>query len=189
MKSEVFCSEKLGTLTGEYEQVVVDLRETQERLEMSGKTDDPASRGQTPLRSDWRRHVQSTHPCKRRTLTSSRGELYVETRELREELAQRAEELRKGDQLFIERDRELAEMSSQLAELQNLFDEVSHQLYTECKRIEGVQETVNACVKQSKELEAIHHKLEESHQMLLQMRDTRVVTGLGQSIPRRNCRV
>ena len=32
MKSEVFCSEKLGTLTGEYEQVVVDLRETQERL-------------------------------------------------------------------------------------------------------------------------------------------------------------
>ena len=38
------------------------------------------------------------------------------------------EELRKGDQLFIERDRELAEMSSQLAELQTLLDEVSHQL-------------------------------------------------------------
>ena len=83
------------------------------------------------------------------------------------------EELRKKDQLFIERDRELAEMSSQFAELQTLFDEVSHQLYTECtKRIAGVQETVNACVKQSKELEAIHHKLEESHQMLLQVRDT-----------------
>ena len=79
------------------------------------------------------------------------------------------EELRKGDQLFIERDRELAEMSSQFAELQTLFDEVSHQLYTECKRIEGGQETVNACIKQSKELEAIHLKLEESHQMLLQM--------------------
>ena len=31
-KSEVFRSEKLGTLTGEYEQVAVDLRETQERL-------------------------------------------------------------------------------------------------------------------------------------------------------------
>ena len=45
------------------------------------------------------------------------------------------EELRKGDQLFIERDRELAEVRSQLAELQTLFDEVSHQLYTECKRI------------------------------------------------------
>ena len=43
------------------------------------------------------------------------------------------EELRKGDQLFIERDRELAEMSSQPAELQTIFDEVSHQLYTECK--------------------------------------------------------
>ena len=53
------------------------------------------------------------------------------------ELAQRAEELRKGDQLFIERDRELAEVRSQVAELQTLFDEVSHQLYTECKRIEG----------------------------------------------------
>ena len=38
------------------------------------------------------------------------------------------EELRKGDELFIERDRELVEMSSQLAELQTLFDEVSHQL-------------------------------------------------------------
>ena len=69
------------------------------------------------------------------------------------------EELRKRDQLFIERDRKLAEMSSQFAELPTLFDDVSHQLYTECKRIEGVQETVNACVKQSKELEAIHHKL------------------------------
>ena len=37
------------------------------------------------------------------------------------------QELRKGDQLFIERDRELAEVSSQLAELQTLFDEVCHQ--------------------------------------------------------------
>ena len=81
-------------------------------------------------------------------------------------------------------------MSSQFAELQTLFDEESHQLYTECKSIEGVEETVNACVKQSKELEAIHHKLEESHQMLLQMRDTTsVVGGSGQSIPRRSCRV
>ena len=32
MKSEAFRSEKLGTLTGEYEQAAVDLRETQERL-------------------------------------------------------------------------------------------------------------------------------------------------------------
>ena len=32
-------------------------------------------------------------------------------------------------------------MSSQPAELQTLFDEVSHQWYTECKRIEGVQDS------------------------------------------------
>ena len=57
------------------------------------------------------------------------------------------EELRKRDQLFIERDRRLAEVRSQPAELQTLFDDVSHQLYTESKRIEGVQETVKACVK------------------------------------------
>ena len=63
--------------------------------------------------------------------------------------------------MFIERDRELAEVRSEPAEVQTLLDEVSHQLYTECKRIEGVQETVNACVKQSKELEAIHHKLQK----------------------------
>ena len=99
--------------------------------------------------------------------------LHVETRELREEL-------RKGDQLFIERDRELAEVRSQPAELQTLFDEVSHQLYTECKLIEGVQETVNACVKQSKELEAIHHNLEEPHQMLTDARHTSVVRRSGQ---------
>ena len=86
---------------------------------------------------------------------------------------ERAEELRKGDQLFIERDKELTEVRSQPAELQTLFDEVNQQLYTECKRIEGVQETVNACVTQSKELEAIHRELDESHQMLIQMRDTR----------------
>ena len=99
-----------------------------------------------------------------------------------QELAQWAEELRKGDRLFIERDRELAEVSSQLAELQTLFGEMNHQLYTECKRIEGVQETVNVCVKQSKELEAIHHELEESHQMLTQMCDTSVVRGSGQRV-------
>ena len=67
-------------------------------------------------------------------------------------------------------------MSSQFAELQTLFDEVSHQLYTECKRIEGAQETVNACVKKSKEVEAIHHKLEESHQMLTHERGERIRT-------------
>ena len=83
------------------------------------------------------------------------------------------QERRKDDQLSIKRDRELAEVSSQLAELQTLFDEVCRQWHMECKRSEGVQETVNACVKPSKELEAIHHKLEESHQMLTQMRDTR----------------
>ena len=83
------------------------------------------------------------------------------------------QELRKGDHLLIERDRERAEVSSQFAELQTFFDEVSHQMYTECKHLEGLQEIVNACVKQSMELEAIHHKLEESHLMLTQMRDTR----------------
>ena len=43
-------------------------------FEMSGRIDGPATGGQTPWRSDWRRHAQSTHACKRRTLTSSRGE-------------------------------------------------------------------------------------------------------------------
>ena len=119
MKLEVFCSEKLGTLTGENEQVAVDLRETQERL--GDEWEDRRSchrRAQTPWRSDWRRHAQCTHACNRRTLTSSRNEALC------------------GDS--------------------------------------GVaKSTVNACVKQSKELEAIHHKLEDSHQMLTQMRDTR----------------
>ena len=167
MKSEVFCSEKLGTLTGEYEQVAVDLRETQECLR-----DERDDRRSCLKRAD-SFEVRLGHVNKRRTLTSNRGAVYVETRECERSSRSGREELRKGDQLSIERDRELAEMSSQFAELQTLFDEVSHQLYTECKLIEGVQETVNACVKQSKELEAIHHKLEESHQMLLQMRDTR----------------
>ena len=83
----------------------------------------------------------------------------METRESRRSSPRGREELRKVDHLFIERDKELAEVKPQFAELQNLFDEVSHQLYTECKRIVEVQETVNACVKQSKELEVIHHKL------------------------------
>ena len=86
------------------------------------------------------------------------------------------QELRKGDQLFIERDRELAEVSSQFAESQTLFDEVNQQLYTECKHVEGLQETVNACVKQSKELEALNHKLEESHQTLTHERGERIRT-------------
>ena len=42
-------------------------------FEMSGRIDGPATGGQTPWRSAWRRVAQSTHACKRRTLTSSRG--------------------------------------------------------------------------------------------------------------------
>ena len=139
-------------------------------FEMSGRIDGPATGGQTPWRSDWRRHVQSTHACKRQTSTSSRGE--ASCGDAGAERGAHAAD-GKGDQLFIERDRELVEVRSQFAELQTLFDEVNHQLQKECRRIEGLQETVNACVTQSKELEAIHHKLEESHQMLTQMRDTR----------------
>ena len=43
-------------------------------------------------------------------------------------------------------------MRSQLAELQTLFDEVNHQSNRECKRIEELQETVNASAKQSERL-------------------------------------
>ena len=118
--------------------------------------------------------VQSTPACKRRRLTSSTGEASGgDSGIARGARAAGGGAAHEGDQLFIERDRELAEVSSQFAELQTPFNEVTQQLYTECKRIDGVQETVNACVKQSKELEAIHHKLEEPHQMLTQMRDTR----------------
>ena len=143
-KSEAFRSEKFGTLTGEYEQAAVDLCEMQERLRDEG--------GPTE---------EVLPPNVERRLRAE-VRLQVET-----------QVLRKGDELLIERDGELAEVSSQLAELQTLFDVVCHQLHMKCKRIEGLQETVNACVKQSKELEAIHHNLEESHQMLTQMRDTR----------------
>ena len=51
------------------------------------------------------------------------------------------------------------------------------QLQRSTCRSQGVQETVNACVKQSKELEAINHKLEESHQMLTDARHTSVARG------------
>ena len=43
-------------------------------------------------------------------------------------------------------------MRSQLAELQTLFDEVNHQSNRKCKRIEALQETVNAGAKQSERL-------------------------------------
>ena len=121
-------------------------------FEMRGRTDGPATGGQTP----WSQTGGGTRRA--RTLANVERRLRAEVR-----LHVETQELRKGDQLFIQRDRELAEVSSQFAQLQTLFDEVCHQLYTECKRIEGAQETVNACVKQSKEL--------VSHQMLTQMRD------------------
>ena len=43
-------------------------------------------------------------------------------------------------------------MRSQLAELQTLFDDVNHQSHRECKRIEELQEPVNAGAKQSERL-------------------------------------
>ena len=85
-------------------------------FQMSGKTDDPATGRQTP----WGRLEEAGLPTsnadfEQRCFIWRRG-VQVET-----------QELRKGDQLFNERDRELAEVSSQLAELQTLFDEVNHQ--------------------------------------------------------------
>lgn len=162
--------DQLGPLTGEYEQAAEDLRETQERLR-----DEREDRRSCHRRADSLEvRLQEARAEYARAQTSNADfeqRLQVETRELRAELAQRAEELRERDQLLIERDRELAEVSTQLADLQTLFDEVNQQLYSECKRIEGLQETVNACAKQSKELEALHQMLEESHQMLTQVRD------------------
>ena len=49
MKSEVFCSEKLGTLTGEYEQVWICARR-KNVFGMSGKTDDPATEDSLEVR-------------------------------------------------------------------------------------------------------------------------------------------
>ena len=180
-KSEAFRSEKLGTLTGDYEQVAVDLRETQERLQNEWEDWRPCHR-----RADFLEVTPGGGTRRARTLANVehrlRAELrlHVETEELREELAQRRS-FAKEISCSSSATGSLREMSSQLAELQTLFDEVNHQLHTECKCIEGVQETVNVCVKQSKELETIHHKLEESHQILTQMRDTRaLVRGSGQ---------
>ena len=170
MKSEVFRSKKLGTLTGEYEQAAVDLRETRDEWE---------DRRSCHRRADFLEVRQEGRRAEHARLQMSKADFeqrygFMWSRgSCERSLRSGREELRKGDQLFIEGDRGLAGVRLQFAELQSLFDEVSHQLYTECKRIEGVLETVNACAKQSKELEAIHHKLEESHQMLTQMFVTR----------------
>ena len=127
MKSEVFCSEKLGTLTGEYEQVVVDLRETQEFLRDEWKDEVRLEEA----RAEHARLQMSNDDFEQRCgFVWRRGSCERSSRSGREEL-------RKGDQLFIERDRELAEVRSQPAELQTLFDEVivhSANALRECRR-------------------------------------------------------
>ena len=136
MKSEVFCSEKFGTLTGEYEQVAVDLRETQERLRVEWEVRRSCRREAGSLevrleeaRAEHARLQTSNADFEQRCgFTWRRGSCERSSRSGREEV-------RIGDQLFIERDRKLAEVRSQPAELQTLFHDVSHQLYTECKAL------------------------------------------------------
>ena len=107
-------------------------------FEMSGKTDDPCHRRADSLkvrleeaRAEHARFQTSNADFEQKWgFMWRRGSCERSSRSGQEEL-------RKGDQLFIERDRELVEVRSQFAELQNLFDEVSHQLYTECKRSWG----------------------------------------------------
>ena len=88
------------------------------------------------------------------------------------------EELRKGDQLFIERDKELAEMSSQFAELQTLFDEVTHQLYTECKRIKGVRSPIRCCYRSATHERGERIRTEHSKEKLQSLTPQMLLTRL-----------
>ena len=92
MRSEAFRSEKLGTLTDEYEQADVDLRETRERPQ-----DEWEDRRSCHRRADSLEVRQEERRVERARLQTSNADfeqrcvwLHVETRELREELAQRA---------------------------------------------------------------------------------------------------
>lgn len=97
--------------------------------------------------------------------------LHEQMKELRNELSIQEQKLKKQDMDLQDRDKELAEVNGNLGNLQSLFDDVNHQLLTECSRIEELQETVSLCAKQGKELESLQSMLEESHRVLAQMRD------------------
>merc|ERR1711920_1181479 len=49
---------------------------------------------------------------------------------------------------------------------------VNHKLQSECGRVDKLQDAVQFCSKQSKELESLQVMLEDSHHMLGQVRDT-----------------
>lgn len=98
--------------------------------------------------------------------------LKAQVRDLQEELQAQQKELHQREQMVAHRDQELAEVNGQLVDLQGLFDEVNGQLLRESGRIEGLQGAVAQCAKQTKELESLQKMLEESHQMLAQLKDT-----------------
>eukprot|EP00913_Durusdinium_trenchii_P033441 g31309.t1 len=98
--------------------------------------------------------------------------LKAQVRDLQEELQAQQKELHQREQMVAHRDQELAEVNGQLVDLQGLFDEVNGQLLRESGRIEGLQGAVAQCAKQTKELESLQKMLEESHQMLAQLKET-----------------
>merc|ERR1712232_626111 len=103
--------------------------------------------------------------------TGMEKHLRNQIRSLENELHGRKEELQQRGLSVQQRERELLEMHTELADLQPLFDEVNNKLQSECGRVDKLQDAVQFCAKQSKELESLQAMLEDSHQMLGQVRD------------------
>lgn len=115
--------------------------------------------------------AQEEHVRSEQRYTDLAQHLRAQMRDLQTELRLRTEELWQRNGALQQRDQELLDVNCQLADLQGLFDEVNHQLQSECARIEKLQETVSLCAKQSQELDQLQAMLEDSHRMLAQVRD------------------
>jgi chromosome segregation ATPase len=164
-KQLVSLQEQLASLRGELSKAASDLQaQTKSQTETTGSSVSTSlERLLAEKRSDYGRSEQRWDDTEKL--------LHEQMKELRNELSIQEHKLKKQDVDLNQREKELTEVNSNLGNLQSLFDDVNHQLLTECARIEELQETVALCAKQGKELESLQSMLEESHRVLAQMRD------------------
>jgi hypothetical protein len=114
--------------------------------------------------------AQEDHARTKMRCAGSEKHLRDQVDRLQNELYRRKEELQLRSLSVQQREQELLEVQTELTGLQPLFNEVNQKLQSECGRVDKLHDAVQFCAKQSKELESLQVMLEDSHQMVGQVR-------------------
>jgi len=163
--------EELHSLRAEHGHAVDNWQTARRGLEVECEKHRAADAGDVSRLDQQLVAAREEHSRAQLRFTGMEKHMRNQIRSLQNEVHSRKQELQQRGLSVQQRERELLEVHTELADLQPLFDEVNHKLQSECGRVDKLQDAVQFCAKQSKELESLQAMLEDSHQMLGQVRD------------------